>query len=505
MKLDREPQAVETAEAGSVETPSNPFEGPQHNSRVGRNPMARAIFESTFRSTLALVDTVLLLLSYRIALWGYEHVLARELPPLMREPWAVAAAAAGLYVTLFALFGLYRLDQGILNLHNTRRSIKGFGVATLLLLAGTFFIRSTHFSRLAISFGIVFSAVLVPLGRAIVFRVGEKIRHRKFGDLRVLIVGSDELGLAVLRNLLFSSGAGRKAVGFISEDPASVGEPITLRTGTGDVAIPILGQFSEVESVIRDHAVDEIIVAPGSQTVDELLTLQRQAMGFGVRVLYLPHVYPLFWHNLTVFNVGRLPLLGFHRNGQDWMYRFAKRSFDLLSSSTALILLSPLLFVVGFLVKLDSRGPALFTQERVGLNGKRFVVYKLRTMAQDAPKYALHPTDAGDARITKLGGFLRRSSIDELPQLWNVVRGDMSLVGPRPEMPFVVEEYNENQRMRLSVRPGITGVWQISPERALPIHEGVDYDLYYIENSSFALDMAILLRTVLSVLRGRGT
>ena len=177
----------------------------------------------------------------------------------------------------------------------------------------------------------------------------------------------------------------------------------------------------------------------------------------------------------------------------------------MVSSSVALVLLSPLLFLVGLLVKLDSRGPALFTQERVGLNGKRFVVYKLRTMAQDAPKYALHPTDSGDARITKLGGFLRRSSIDELPQLWNVVRGDMSLVGPRPEMPFVVEEYNANQRMRLSVRPGITGVWQISPERALPIHEGVDYDLYYIENSSFALDLAIILRTVLSVLRGRGT
>ena len=191
----------------------------------------------------------------------------------------------------------------------------------------------------------------MPLGRAIVFRIGERVRHQKFGDLRVLIVGSDELGLAVLRNLVFSSGAGRKAVGFITEDVNRVGTAIELRTGTGDVSIPIVGQLIDIESVIRDHAVDEIIVAPGSQTVDELLTMQRQATEFGVRILYLPHVYPLFWHNLTVFNVGRLPLLGFNRRGQDWLYRFSKRTFDVVSSSVALILLSPLLFLVGVLVK----------------------------------------------------------------------------------------------------------------------------------------------------------
>ena len=182
MKVDVDPTTPSKPEASAetpVESKHASFLDPVPNSRVGRNPLAKAIFESSFRFVLAIVDMVLLVGSYWAALWGYEHLLGRELPPLMQEPLLVAAAAAGLYVTLFALFGLYRLDQGILNLHNTRRSIKGFAVATLLLLASTFFIRSTHFSRLAISFGIALSAVLVPVGRAIVFRLGERARQRR--------------------------------------------------------------------------------------------------------------------------------------------------------------------------------------------------------------------------------------------------------------------------------------------------------------------------------------
>lgn len=508
MKVEIEPTAAAQSDktSESAPGPEQPtFIDPVPNSRVGRNPVAMAIFESGFRFALALVDLFILVGSYWCALLGYQHLLGRELPPLMREPLLVAAAAAGLYVTLFALFGLYRLDQGFLNLHNTRRSIKGFAVATVVLLASTFFIRSTHFSRLAISFGIALSALLVPVGRAFVFRLGERARYRRFGNLRVLIVGDGELGLAVLRNLLFSSGAARKAVGFVTENIDRVGQPVTMRTGTAELEIPILGGMDSVSTLIKVHGVDEIIVAHGTQSVDELLMLQRDAMEANVRVLYLPHIYPLFWHNLSVFNVGRLPLLGFHRTGEEHIYLLTKRAFDLVSSALALLVLSPILFLVGVIIKVESRGPVLFKQERIGKQADPFVLFKFRTMRVDAPKYALHPTDSDDPRITRVGKWLRRTSIDELPQLWNVLRGDMSVVGPRPEMQFVVEEYNENQRARLRVRPGITGVWQISPERSLPIHEGVDYDLYYIENRSFALDLAIILRTVFSLIRGRGT
>jgi lipopolysaccharide/colanic/teichoic acid biosynthesis glycosyltransferase len=167
-------------------------------------------------------------------------------------------------------------------------------------------------------------------------------------------------------------------------------------------------------------------------------------------------------------------------------------------------LLSPVFILLALLVKLNSKGPVIFLQKRVGLNGKRFLFYKFRSMYMDAPVYAVTPQSGRDTRITPIGRFLRRTSLDELPQLWSVFKGQMSLVGPRPEMPFIVAKYNDLQRQRLNVKPGITGLWQISADRKNAIHENMDYDIYYINNQSFLLDVVILLRTVWSCVRGVG-
>src|SRR5208282_2035625 len=163
---------------------------------------------------------------------------------------------------------------------------------------------------------------------------------------------------------------------------------------------------------------------------------------------------------------------------------------------------SPLFLLLTILIKLDSKGPALFRQERVGLNGRRFRMFKFRTMYRDAPAYAHSPKESDDLRITRLGRFLRRTSLDELPQLLNVVLGNMSLVGPRPEMPFIVETYNERHSQRLHVKPGITGLWQLSGDRNYLIHENIEYDLYYIKNRNFFMDFAILLHTCIFAMRG---
>jgi len=155
----------------------------------------------------------------------------------------------------------------------------------------------------------------------------------------------------------------------------------------------------------------------------------------------------------------------------------------------------PLILAGAAAIRLDSPGPVFFRQKRIGLGGRAFTIYKLRTMRQDAPAYAEHPRTTDDPRITAVGRFLRRSCIDELPQLWNVLRGEMSLVGPRPEMPQLVQEYREVQRERLAVKPGITGLWQISADRAFRIHDNMQYDLYYIEHRGLTLDLAILMMT----------
>jgi lipopolysaccharide/colanic/teichoic acid biosynthesis glycosyltransferase len=167
-----------------------------------------------------------------------------------------------------------------------------------------------------------------------------------------------------------------------------------------------------------------------------------------------------------------------------------------------IVLFAPVWLLIAFLIRIDSPGPVLFRQSRVGKSGKLFGLYKFRSMCADAPKYEHSPTESDDPRITRMGRFLRRSSLDEIPQLINVVKGEMSLVGPRPEMPFIVEEYSAAHRQRLRVVPGITGLWQLSADRAFHIHENIQYDLYYIRNRSFFMDFAILLHTLVFAMNG---
>jgi lipopolysaccharide/colanic/teichoic acid biosynthesis glycosyltransferase len=181
-----------------------------------------------------------------------------------------------------------------------------------------------------------------------------------------------------------------------------------------------------------------------------------------------------------------------------------KRSCDVIGSLLLLIALFPLFILIAILIKLDSSGPVFFRHDRVGKGGKHFVLWKFRSMRTDAPKYEKSPRSAEDIRLTRVGRLIRRVSIDEMPQLINVLRGEMSLVGPRPEMPFIVARFHPAKCERLAATPGITGLWQISPARAFPIHENLQYDLHYIRNQSFFLDCAIILRTIAAVIHGVG-
>jgi lipopolysaccharide/colanic/teichoic acid biosynthesis glycosyltransferase len=185
-------------------------------------------------------------------------------------------------------------------------------------------------------------------------------------------------------------------------------------------------------------------------------------------------------------------------------YAFIKRTWDVAASLILLGSLSPLLVLISILIRIESPGPAFFCQRRIGKDGAEFLLWKFRSMHVSAPKYAPSPTSCLDPRLTCIGRLMRRISLDELPQLLNVVAGEMSLVGPRPEMPFIVDGYTSHQRLRLAVKPGITGLWQVSPARAFPIHENLQYDLHYIRHQNLILDVSILLRTVTAVILGVG-
>lgn len=178
-----------------------------------------------------------------------------------------------------------------------------------------------------------------------------------------------------------------------------------------------------------------------------------------------------------------------------------KRAIDIFFSLAVLIFLSPVFLVLAILVKTTSSGPIIFSQKRVGKDGKNFTIYKFRTMKKSARRYDYSPINPNDKRITKLGRFLRESGLDELPQFVNVLKGEMSIVGPRPEMAFIVKKYNNKERRRLFLKPGITGIWQIKTGRKKLIHEDLDFDLYYIDNMSISLDLLIMAETAGFILR----
>jgi lipopolysaccharide/colanic/teichoic acid biosynthesis glycosyltransferase len=231
------------------------------------------------------------------------------------------------------------------------------------------------------------------------------------------------------------------------------------------------------------------------QTVDEVLAA-------GARVSFVPSHLLSSDSWLDYRDIDGILLASLARPARRLGYELGKRMCDLALSVLLLLAGVPVVLSLMLLIKLDSPGPAFFCQERVGRNGRRFRMFKFRSMHTHAAAYDFSPRQASDPRITRVGRLLRRTSLDELPQLVNVLKGDMALVGPRPEMPFIVEHYSERQRLRLQVNPGITGLWQLSGDRAFLIHENIEYDLYYIQHRNFFMDLAVLLHTAVFAMRG---
>lgn len=237
------------------------------------------------------------------------------------------------------------------------------------------------------------------------------------------------------------------------------------------------------------------------QAVEARPRLEVKQPDLGLWLLYGSTDRSDQWERLSAAPQGNVRVRKF---GLQYSSSIVKRSCDVIGSLLSLIMLFPLFVGIAILIKLDSPGPIFFRHYRVGRNGNHFVLWKFRSMRADVSEYEASPRSAIDIRLTRVGRLIRRMSIDELPQLINVLKGEMSLVGPRPEMPFIVDRYHPVERERLTARPGITGLWQISPARAFPIHENLHYDLHYIRNQNVVLDCVIILRTITAVIHGVG-
>jgi exopolysaccharide biosynthesis polyprenyl glycosylphosphotransferase len=418
----------------------------------------------------------------------------------------VLAVALAAWVTIGLWLEIYeKLDTGHprMILRDAARQC-AYGALSLVVIEYAF---RLELSRFFLTVFAVYAWVLLLLFRLTAGRVIGVMRREFAAPHYVMVVGTGERAIRVAQRLEQSSQYGVRLRGFLSETHDAPAE-ITLR-----VPYQVL-PIADLPAILRQHVVDEIVFSVGTESLAELeevfLLCDEEGVRTRVAVDFFPHVNS----TVSLDRLGDTPLLTFSAAPDDEIQLLLKRFIDLAIAAAGLIVLSPLMLVVVVLIRLTSAGPAVFRQVRCGLNGRLFVFYKFRSMVANAEEMKkdlehLNVRDTvfkipDDPRLTRIGRYLRKFSIDEWPQLWNVVLGDMSLVGPRPAVPSEVEQYQRWQRRRLRMRPGLTCLWAISGRDNVDFETWMKMDMQYIDNWSLALDWKILLQTIPRVLTGHG-
>jgi len=458
------------------------------------------------------LDALLIVCAFGLAYWiRYELQWIRTVEPAFRVALSVYIPSIALLVAILLLIywseGAYRRRRGATFFEEFYLVFRGTvtGIATMIVIV--FLTMSNYYSRLIFIYTGVIILILIGAARAIECAT-EGLRYRRgIGVERALIVGAGEVGRSVMRTVVARPDLGYRIVGFVDDDP------IKAQTGIG--RFPALGTTERLDEILRGANIDVVISTLPWHSYERILQIMSICQAHGVEVRIVPDLYQIALANVVVESLNGIPLLGVRGPVlREWQVAF-KRVADILLSSVSLIILSPLLLLIGVAIRLDSPGPAIFRQTRVGKDGQHFTCLKFRSMYVDAEARMAdlqqHNEATGpifkmrnDPRCTRIGRLIRRISLDELPQLWNVLRGDMSLIGPRPPLPSEVAKYEPWHLRRLDIEPGITGLWQVSGRSDLTFDEMVLLDIFYIENWSPFLDLRILLRSVPAVLFGSG-
>ena len=450
-----------------------------------------------------IVATLAFEIAYRLrAVLHLEHAfyLTPERHALLMGFSLLAWVLIGLWLDIYE-----KLDSalpGVVLRDTTRQCTCG----ALAVVVFEYLIRQ-DLSRFFVSLFAVFAWILLVLFRMTAGRVVGVIRREFSAPHYVMVVGTGDRAREMASALERSADYGIRLRGFLAESPDA---PSEIALGSTYKVRPV----AELQTVLRQHVVDEIIFAVGSESLARLeeifLLCDEEGVRTRVAVDFFPHVNS----TVSLERFGSTPLLTFSAAPYDEIRLLVKRITDIAIAAAGLVVLSPLMALVALLIRATSSGPAIFRQVRCGLNGRRFVFFKFRSMVENAEE--LKPGLAhlnvrgtafkipGDPRLTSVGRYLRKFSIDEWPQLWNVLRGDMSLVGPRPAVPSEVDQYEVWQRRRLRMRPGLTCLWAVSGRDRVDFETWMKLDMQYIDNWSLALDWKILLRTIPRVLTGHG-
>jgi exopolysaccharide biosynthesis polyprenyl glycosylphosphotransferase len=463
-------------------------------------------------------DLILTAVAFPLAFWVRAEIVPNLVSPRWVEPgmfpfrdyWPVFVGVMVVWLAAGHALGTYR-DVELRTPRELVGDIAKLVVLALVLMnAGLYLFKADYVSRAFVLIIAAVDFVLLLFGRWALIFGGSWLRDKLQRHHHCLVVGTGPAARELATLIEQSEPLGLRLIGFVSPSPRAPSSVPGLRSN-----YPVYS-LDQAYQVLQSHVVDELLCAVGQDELQQLAPLIGRCHEEGIRTRvdlgFLPQTFP----RVHLENLRHVPLLTLGSTPNNEFALFAKRVADILLSAIALLLLSPLILLLALLLRLTSPGPILYRQTRCGLNGRRFTLFKFRSMVVGAE--ALRPTlesmnemdgaafkISEDPRRTPVGRWLRKFSLDELPQLWNILRGDMSFVGPRPPLPEEVERYEPWQRRRLRMRPGLTCLWTLEGRnRLLKFDRLVQFDLAYIDNWSLWLDLKIFLKTIPHVALGRG-
>ena len=457
-----------------------------------RSAVLPSLAHRSFPSELYPLRFYLPLLPVALSVWGllllrFRRYRSHRTTPLLREAWEVVQLSGAATVTFTLLLYLLRLDERMLPQDRASR-------AWLVI-----------FSALA--------CVLLLAEKVLLRVVARYVRSRGLNYRTLLLVGTGPSAQALARSIAEHAWWGFRLIGCVEVD--SQDSPPAGRTRRHVGGLPVLGHVRDVPRILQEMVVDDVVFAIGRPDLEGLDDLYLSLHEQGIRSFFALDFFPHPQARAEITEIDGIPLLTYSSAPTNPLLLAWKRTLDVALSSLILLLALPIVCCVAVAIRLTTGGSILFRQTRCGLNGRRFTLYKFRTMTEDAEERLaelqhLNEMDGpvfkvrDDPRVTPVGRVLRKFSLDELPQLWNVLRGDMSLVGPRPPIPEEVARYERWQRRRLSMKPGLTCLWQVNGRNELDFGSWMELDLEYIDSWSLSLDLKILLKTIPVVLSGRG-
>lgn len=429
--------------------------------------------------------------------------------------YPLMAATTALMLLIFVWRGLYRLPRGSSWLDAMSiiagGALTALAVAIILALA---FGPSNLYSRLIYLYTWLAALLLFGVERLAVTWLRRGLWQRGIDVRRVLVVGAGQAGQRIMKDVVERPGHGYKLVGYVEDNAEDKFWTVPIdRRHSADIVY--LGNLDAIARAVDSNAVAEVIIALPAEQHNKIIAVMEHCRRSGVAFKLVPDLFEMSFNQVQINGINGVPLVGVKEVSLQGGNLVLKRAMDIVITLIMLIPGVPIMLLTALLIKLTSRGPIIFAQERVGKDGRVFQFYKFRSMYVDAEerraallahsdREGLHFKMVADPRRTPIGTVIRKLSIDELPQLFNILKGDMSWVGPRPAIIAEVAEYDDWARQRLNITPGLTGLWQVSGRSDLSFEEMVKLDLYYAENWSLGLDLKILLRTIPAVISGRG-